>query len=219
MSAPQEYKKQQCRLYRYPLHFMLGAGNGYQFPDDTGAEIAFVGRSNAGKSSAINTLTGQRSLARTSKQPGRTQQVNFFRINDSDQRIVDLPGYGYAKVPERLRQAWRPLMEAYFLKRQSLRGLIIIIDIRRGIASGDELILDWCCQAQLPGHILLTKSDKLSKAAASAALHGTRKMLVDSPAITVQTFSSLKRTGLDEAYQTIESWFATATESNAASDA
>ncbi len=188
---------------------MLGAGNAYQFPEDCGSEIAFVGRSNAGKSSAINTLTGQRSLARTSKQPGRTQQVNFFQIGDSDQRIVDLPGYGYAKVPERLRRAWRPLMEAYFLKRQSLRGLVIIVDIRRGIASGDELILDWCRQAQLPGHILLTKSDKLSKAAASATLHTTRKMLADAPDISVQTFSSLKRSGLEEAHRTIEDWLQT----------
>ena len=191
-----------------PLRFMLGAGHRRQFPDDRGAEVAFVGRSNAGKSSAINVLTGQRSLARTSKQPGRTQQINFFQIGASERRIVDLPGYGYARVPERVRRAWRPLIEGYLLNRRCLRGLVVLVDSRRGLMDGDELILDWCLEAGLPAHVLLTKCDKLSKSAAASALHGLRKALADHPSISVQTFSSLKRTGLEEAGRVIEAWLA-----------
>lgn len=185
---------------------MLGAGDVRQFPPDSGSEIAFVGRSNAGKSSAINALTGQRSLARTSKRPGRTQQINFFRIGQHDERIVDLPGYGYARVPEGMRRAWRPLIEGYLFGRHSLRGIIVVVDIRRGLTDGDELILGWCLEAGLPAHILLTKSDKLSKSVAAASLHAIRQAIADHPGITVQTFSATKRSGLDEAGEIIEGW-------------
>ncbi len=193
-------------LARQPLQFMLGAGQRRQFPDDSGTEVAFVGRSNAGKSSAINCLTGQRSLARTSKRPGRTQQINFFRIGGTDRRIVDLPGYGYARVPERVRQAWRPLIEDYLLQRRSLRGLVVLVDCRRGLSAGDELILDWCLEAGLPAHVLLTKCDKLSKSLAGTALLGVRKALAGQPTLGAQLFSSPKRLGLDEAQRVIEGW-------------
>ncbi len=195
-------------LARQPLHFILGAGQRRQFPDDSGAEVAFVGRSNAGKSSAINVLTGQRSLARTSKRPGRTQQINFFQVGTSERRIVDLPGYGYARVPERVRLAWRPLIEGYLLNRQCLRGLVVLVDSRRGLTPGDELILDWCLEAGLPAHVLLTKCDKLSKSAAASVLLGLRKALADHPSITAQSFSSPKRIGLEQASRVIEDWLA-----------
>ncbi len=193
-------------LARLPLQFMLGAGHRRQFPEDIGAEVAFVGRSNAGKSSAINCLTGQRTLARTSKRPGRTQQINFFRIGETDRRIVDLPGYGYARVPERLRRAWRPLIEGYLMNRRSLRGLVVLVDCRRGLTSGDEVIVDWCLRAGLPAHVLLTKCDKLGKSAAASALLGARRALADHPSIGVQLFSSPKRIGIDKASRIVEDW-------------
>jgi len=181
----------------YPhIEFMTSANRASQFVADQGNEVAFAGRSNAGKSSAINTITARRGLARTSKTPGRTQLVNFFEI-EPDQRLVDLPGYGFARVPEAMRRHWRALMEAYFEGRESLAGLFVVMDCRRPLRDFDLQMLSWAEYKRCPAHVLLTKADKLSRGKASAALHATRRELGDS--ITVQLFSALKSTGVDEA--------------------
>jgi GTP-binding protein len=171
---------------------------------DTGYEVAFAGRSNAGKSSAINALTGQKSLARTSKTPGRTQQIVIFEI-DEHRRIADLPGYGYAKVPERLRTHWRHLMQAYLEQRRSLRGVVLVMDIRHPLRAFDEQMLAWCTATGVPCHVLLTKADKLSRGPARATLQQVRKSL---PAgATAQVFSAQKREGLAELIDCLDGWY------------
>lgn len=167
-----------------------------QFVVDRGREVAFAGRSNAGKSSAINAITGRRGLARTSKTPGRTQMVNFFELGH-DIRLVDLPGYGFAKVPATVRNRWRHLMESYFAGRRSLSGLILVMDCRRPLLEGDRQMLAWAAGAGCPVHVLLTKADKLSRGRASAALQGVRRELGDGA--SAQLFSALKGTGVEEA--------------------
>ena len=163
--------------------YLTSANYSRQFVADSG-----TGRSNAGKSSAINRITGRKALARTSKTPGRTQLVNFFGLGE-DARLVDLPGYGFAKVPESMRRHWRTLMESYFSGRRSLVGLFIVMDCRQ--------MIDWAEAAGCPVHVLLTKADKLSRGKAATALHGARREL--GPVASVQLFSALKGTGLDEA--------------------
>ncbi len=189
---------------------MLGAGDARQCPEDSGYEIAFVGRSNAGKSSAINTITGRKALARTSKQPGRTQQINFFQIGNSEdaeqRRLADLPGYGYAKVPTRIKKEWGRLIGDYLHGRESLMGMVIVVDCRRGIGDYDQMLIDWCCETGLAYHVLMTKADKLSKSAAGAELVKVRRTHGDDPLMTVQIFSSLKRTGLDTARARVSEW-------------
>ena len=181
----------------YPhIEFMTSANRPNQFVADSGREVAFAGRSNAGKSSAINTITARRKLARISKTPGRTQLINFFELQP-DQRLVDLPGYGFAKVPEAMRKHWRELMTAYFERRQSLAGLFVVMDCRRPLRDFDLQMMAWAEHRECPAHVLLTKADKLSKGKASAALHSTRRELGDSA--TVQLFSALKSIGVDEA--------------------
>jgi GTP-binding protein len=181
----------------YPrIEFMTSANRPNQFVADSGREVAFAGRSNAGKSSAINTITARRGLARISKTPGRTQLINFFEL-ESDQRLVDLPGYGFAKVPEAMRRHWRELVTAYFERRQSLAGLFVVMDCRRPLRDFDLQMMAWAEHRECPAHVLLTKSDKLSRGKASAALHSTRRELGDSA--TVQLFSALKKTGVEEA--------------------
>lgn len=175
-------------------------------PLDAGAEVAFAGRSNAGKSSALNCITGQKALARTSKTPGRTQQINFFRLTD-ELRLVDLPGYGYAKVPRAMKEKWQRNLSKYLRSRNSLRGLILLMDCRHPLTDYDQNMLSWCAEAGLPTHILLTKSDKLKRGPAASALLQTRKRLPEIHAeATIQLFSSLKKTGLDEAKQVLASW-------------
>ncbi|VAW75387.1 GTP-binding protein EngB [hydrothermal vent metagenome] len=175
-------------------------------PEDTGAEVAFAGRSNAGKSSALNTLTGQRALARTSKTPGRTQQINFFAL-DSGQRLVDLPGYGYAKVPQAMKDKWQRSMANYLQSRGSLRGLIMLMDCRRPLTDYDQQMLRWCAGADLSVHVLLTKSDKLKRGPAASSLLSVRKRLAEfHPHASVQLFSSLKKTGVDEARSMLDNW-------------
>lgn len=176
--------------------YLTSAADAEGFVDDRGAEIAFAGRSNSGKSSAINVITGQKRLARTSKTPGRTQMVNFFRLDES-RRIVDLPGYGYAKVPEKVRRQWRTLMEAYFGRRASLTGLVIVMDVRRPLTEYDAQMLDWAVARECAVHVLLTKADKLSRGAAGNTLLGVRRDLAE--VATVQLFSALSRAGVDEA--------------------
>lgn len=166
-----------------------------QLIPDEGIEIAFAGRSNAGKSTAINRLTRQRSLCKTSKTPGRTQLINFFTI-DEQHRLVDLPGYGYAKVPEKLRRHWNTVLARYLLERQSLKGLVILVDIRRGLTD-----LDWglinLVESNLPIHILLTKADKFKQGARNKTLVSTKKQL-EGEGISVSCFSALNGFGLEE---------------------
>ena len=181
--------------------FLLSAAAAGQFPPDRGAEVAFVGRSNAGKSSAINAIVRRQGLARTSKAPGRTRLLNFFELAPL-QRIVDLPGYGYASAPAVERRAWGPLIEA-LRSRGSLRGLFVIVDARRGIGAGDETLLEWAA----PGHrvhVLLSKADKLSRSEAAQALRTAQAALRGRA--TVQLFSALAKTGVEEAQCTLAQW-------------
>lgn len=176
-------------------------------PSDEGLEVAFAGRSNAGKSSAINTLTNQNSLARISKTPGRTQMLNFFAINEQH-RFVDLPGYGYAKVPEAIKKQWHALMESYLSDRKSLCGIILVMDVRHPLTEFDWQMVEWCQYRQLPLHILLTKSDKLTYGAAKNTLLQVTKELkeVNFP-VTIQLFSALKKVGIDEVHRALDHLF------------
>jgi GTP-binding protein len=186
--------------------FLISAGQPRQFPQGDGAEVAFAGRSNAGKSSAINTLCGNKSLAKTSKTPGRTRLINFFSL-DQHRRLVDLPGYGYAKVPDKTKREWEQLMEAYLQQQRTLRGLIIIMDIRHPMKDFDWQMLEWCHYYQLPAHVLLTKADKLKRGAQQNSLLAVRKILKDSGSdATVQIFSALKQTGLEELVARLNQW-------------
>ncbi|MEZ5563991.1 MAG: ribosome biogenesis GTP-binding protein YihA/YsxC [Gammaproteobacteria bacterium] len=182
--------------------FLTSAARAEQFLADDGAEVAFAGRSNAGKSSAINCLVGRRNFARTSKTPGRTQLINFFALTGS-QRLVDLPGYGYARVTDAMREHWRRLLQQYFDGRRSLTGLMVVVDSRRGIGDFDQQMLEWGMALQCSCHVLLTKADKLSRLEAAAALHTAEQVLgswQDSTSdITVQLFSATTRLGLGEA--------------------
>jgi GTP-binding protein len=184
--------------------YWLSAHKIAQLPEDEGIEIAFAGRSNAGKSSAINVITGQRSLARTSKTPGRTQQIIFFKLDES-RRLVDLPGYGFAKVPLAIKQHWQKTLERYLQTRRSLRGLILMMDVRHPLTEFDQQMLNWCSLSNMPVHVLLTKADKLSHGKGSAALQQVRNHL--SGEMSVQLFSALKRVGIDEARRRLNEWF------------
>lgn len=186
--------------------FIKSASLVEQCPLDEGAEVAFAGRSNAGKSSALNTLTRAR-LARTSKTPGRTQLINFFGLDD-DHRLVDLPGYGYAKVPLELKEHWKLHLDAYLTQRNSLAGVVLVMDIRHPLSPFDRMMLEWADMTGLPVHILLSKSDKLSFGAAKGVLlkvQNTVRQEFGNRA-TVQLFSSPKRQGIDEAHSVLESW-------------
>ena len=189
--------------------FITSAPSLKQCPDDVGCEVAFAGRSNAGKSSAINTLTRNKNLARTSKTPGRTQMINFFQLGE-DQRLVDLPGYGYAKVPVTMKAQWDRHMAEYLQARKSLGGLILLMDIRHPLQDYDRQMLNWAAQAGLPVHILLTKSDKLKRGPAQSTLLKVESFLREmDPGITlltVQTFSSLKKLGLPELEAQLNHW-------------
>ena len=182
--------------------YILSAHLNSQLPPDDGAEIAFAGRSNVGKSSAINAITNQNGLAKTSKTPGRTQQINFFEL-DNDFKLVDLPGYGYAKAPEQLRAHWGEFISQFMLTRKSLRGLVLPMDIRRPLTDLDQRMLDLCWESALPVHILLTKADKISRGKGLGVLKQVDNALGDTPQTTVQLFSSLKRTGVDQAREQI----------------
>lgn len=184
--------------------YVISAHQLRQLPEDTGYEVAFAGRSNAGKSSAINTLTEQKSLARTSKTPGRTQQIVIFDL-DEKRRIADLPGYGYAKVPEKLKAHWQQVMQKYFELRQCLRGVVLVMDIRHPMKPFDEQMLAWCSASGVPCHVLLTKADKLKRGPAQAALHKVRKALPDGA--TVQVFSAKNRDGMNLLVERLDQWY------------
>ncbi len=184
--------------------YVLNAHELKQLPKDEGIEVAIAGRSNAGKSSAINALTDQKSLARTSKTPGRTQQIVIFDL-DENRRIADLPGYGFAKVPLKLKAHWRSVMARYFQTRTCLRGVVLVMDIRHPMKEFDQQMINWCEAAGTPCHILLTKADKLKRGPAQSALLMVRRSL---PAIaSAQVFSSTKKTGLDELVDKLSDWY------------
>jgi len=186
--------------------FLLSTPDNRRAPADEGAEVAFAGRSNAGKSSALNAITSQRSLARTSKTPGRTQLINFFALDDQT-RLVDLPGYGYAKVSRSLKNEWQRNLSFYLESRRSLRGLILLMDIRHPLKEFDRQLLAWCHQAQLACHVLLTKSDKLKRGPAKAALLQVSKQLGEyHPEATVQLFSAKTPAGIDEVHAVLDQW-------------
>ena len=186
--------------------FQISAAKVDQCPDDMGHEVAFAGRSNAGKSSALNTLT-HASLARTSKTPGRTQLLNFFRLDD-ERRLVDLPGYGYAKVPIPLKLHWQKHLEAYLGSRESLRGLILMMDIRHPLTEFDQMMLDWSAASEMPMHILLTKADKLAFGAAKNALLKVQQEIHKGwgDRVSIQLFSAPKRMGIEEAQMVLAEW-------------
>lgn len=192
----------------HQARFLKSAQTVEQCPPDEGYEVAFAGRSNAGKSSAINRLTGQRSLARTSKTPGRTQLLNFFEL-DEERRLVDLPGYGYAKVDKQTRQQWQHHLDDYLARRACLAGLVLLMDIRHPLKDFDRLILDWSAQAGMPLHLLITKADKLKFGAAKSTLLQVRKTLKDHPApLSAQLFSATNGSGCDEAWRQLGTWLA-----------
>ncbi|WP_434353505.1 ribosome biogenesis GTP-binding protein YihA/YsxC [Psychrobacter sp. HD31] len=198
--------KTQYQKVIQQTEFLLSAPTFKLCPDDTGLEIAFAGRSNAGKSSAINALTNQRQLARSSKTPGRTQMINFFTIAE-DKRLVDLPGYGYASVPEEMKRKWQIELEEYLVERKSLTGLVLLTDIRHPLKYFDEQMLHWAKDGGLPVHILLTKADKLKYGAQKNALLKMQKELkkLDLPC-TIQLFSALKKQGIDELTTVMGNW-------------
>ena len=183
--------------------FLTSARQPAQFPSDSGREVAVAGRSNSGKSSAINALVGRRNLARTGKTPGRTQLINFFGVGE-DRRLVDLPGYGYARVPDAVRQHWRRLLEAYFRRRRSLAGLLVTVDVRRGLKDLDWVMLEWALASGVPATVLLTKADKLSR---SAARSRHLKISGELPeGVKARLFSAPKRLGVDEVRRDLTHW-------------
>ncbi len=193
-------------LYRQAV-FLTSAAKLSQTPPDEGFEVAFAGRSNAGKSSAINTLCDQKSLARTSKTPGRTQLLNFFSI-DEERRIVDLPGYGYAKVAESIKRDWQGALATYLEQRKCLKGLMLMMDIRHPLKDYDLQMLDWAGHIELPVHVLLTKADKLKNGPAKSTVLKVRTELKKRDgSFTVQAFSSLKKSGVGEAHAKLDEWF------------
>ena len=186
--------------------FIQSASEIENAPPDQGWEVAFAGRSNSGKSSAINALTGSRKLARTSRTPGRTQLINFFALSDS-QRLVDLPGYGFAKVPLAVKKKWNQQLERYLQYRESLRGLVMLMDIRHPLTDPDKQMLGWVVAANMPVHILLTKADKLKRGPAQNTLLSVRGEVADhAELVSVQCFSSLKPQGVDELGKQINLW-------------
>ena len=193
----------------YQCEYVLSAHLLSQLPAESGPEVAFAGRSNAGKSSAINAITNQKALARVSRTPGRTQSINFFRV-DHQCSIVDLPGYGFAKVPARMRREWDKALEHYLVSRQTLRGLFLVMDIRHPLQKLDWQIIHWTASSNLGLHILLTKADKLSKGAANSQLLAVQKALEEQNIeATLQLFSSLKKLGIDDAHSILDLMFST----------
>jgi len=194
----------QNQYYRQ-AHFLISANTAKQFPQG-GVEIAFAGRSNAGKSSVINTLCDNKGLARISKTPGRTRLINFFNLDD-DHRLVDLPGYGFARVPLAIKKQWEALMAQYLSEQTSLQGLVIIMDIRHPLNDYDQQMLHWCMHYQLPVHILLNKADKIKRNAQQQGLQQVRKQLKQEHIeASVQAFSALKKTGLETLVDKLDDW-------------
>lgn len=198
-------------MNQHPLyqkaHYLKSAPNLSHCPEDQGYEVAFAGRSNAGKSSALNVICSQKSLARTSKTPGRTQMINYFQL-DEQRSLIDLPGYGFAKVNVNVKRVWEAGLSDYIEQRQALKGLVLMMDVRHPLQPLDVLMLDWCAELKLPIHILLTKADKLSRNQANQAwLQLTNHLKAHYPLASAQLFSSLNKQGLEQAWQKLDSWF------------
>lgn len=204
MSSPLD-KATVCSRLLHRSSFMVSATSARDCPPDRGIEIAFAGRSNAGKSSALNALVQQGSLARTSKTPGRTQLINFFAI-DEGRRLVDLPGYGYAKVSADVQSRWKQGLEDYFENRESLAGIVLVMDIRHPLTDFDQMMLDACQHRGLPVHCLLTKADKLSRGAVANAVLAVQKELRHWPGASAQAFSATAKTGIDQAWTLLGDW-------------
>lgn len=187
--------------------YLTSAAELGQLPEDVGVEVAFIGRSNAGKSTALNTITGIRGLARTSQTPGRTQMINLFAL-DETHRLVDLPGYGYAKVPRVVRERWVENTNTYLKTRRCLQGLVLVMDIRHPLKDADQRLIDWTVTCDLPIHVLLTKADKLKPGAQRRVLREVSDFLQGKygDVVTVQIFSSQNRHGLDTVQEKLDEW-------------
>jgi GTP-binding protein len=197
---------QHMKNHYQQTRFLLGTPDMRGAPADSGAEVAFAGRSNAGKSSALNIITGQRALARISKAPGRTREINFFVVRDN-LRLVDLPGYGYAKVSRSVQKQWQQNIARYLETRHSLCGVFLLMDIRHPLKEFDQLVLRWASAADLPAHVILTKADKLKRGAAKSALLQVKRQLQELHAgSSLQLFSSLTRDGADTARAKLDDW-------------
>jgi len=191
-------------LYQHS-HFLKAATNLEHCPDDTGIEVAIVGRSNAGKSSVVNTICGRRALARVSRSPGRTRELLFFELQP-ERRLVDLPGYGFAKAPAAQTQKWPAMIEGYFAGRDSLRGVLIVMDCRHPLQSLDEYMLNFCAELGLPAHVLLNKADKLAHGKSRQCLMDVRKRLPEG--VSVDLLSCLKQTGQEALRDHLDHWLA-----------
>ncbi|MCC8367258.1 YihA family ribosome biogenesis GTP-binding protein [Xenorhabdus sp. PB61.4] len=194
--------------YNYHMtHFVTSAPDIRHLPPETGIEVAFAGRSNAGKSSALNALTRQKSLARTSKTPGRTQLINLFQVEEGV-RLVDLPGYGYAQVPEEMKLKWQKALGEYLQKRECLQGLVVLMDIRHPLKDLDMQMIEWAVVMQVPVMVLLTKADKLASGARKSQLNKVRQELAFLEGnIQIEYFSALKKIGIDKLEQKLDTWF------------
>jgi GTP-binding protein len=198
-------KAQLPEILRNP-EFLLGAAEPHQFPQDEKIEIAFAGRSNVGKSSAINAIANRRKLARTSKTPGRTQQINFFSLGE-DARLVDLPGYGFAQVPLAIKNKWQKAIQNYLAERKNLVVLVLLMDIRHPLTDLDQQMVDWACESELPTQILLTKADKLKRGkAAAAVLQVEKRLSTMGGQFAVEPFSSLNYTGVSQMRSQMAEW-------------
>lgn len=202
MAAPNPFARAQ---------YLLAAHNYRQLPTDGGFEVAFAGRSNAGKSSALNALCQQNALARVSKTPGRTQQLVFFGLPPHENKyLVDLPGYGYAKVPQELQAHWQAFLDGYFGSRDALRGLVVVMDVRHPLKDYDRQMLGYAMRRGLPAHVILTKADKLSRGAGGNTLHAVRMELsrAFADSVSVQLFSGESKQGVDELRSVVAGWLA-----------
>lgn len=197
----------EIKLNYHKTHFLTSSPNIKLLPEDSGIEIAFAGRSNAGKSTALNALTGQKSLARTSKTPGRTQLINLFEV-EPQCKLVDLPGYGYAAVPEQMKLQWQKSLGEYLQKRRCLAGLVVLMDIRHPLKDLDQQMVDWAVSANLPVLILLTKADKLSQSARAKQVKMVREAILPFQGdIQVEAFSALNKIGIAQLAQKLDHWF------------
>ena len=196
------------KLNYHKTHFLTSAPNIRAIPADEGIEIAFAGRSNAGKSTALNALTNQKNLARTSKTPGRTQLINLFEVENGC-KLVDLPGYGYAAVPEQMKIQWQKSWGDYLQHRQCLAGLVVLMDIRHPLKDLDQQMIDWAVSAELPVLLLLTKADKLSQSARSKQVKMVREAILPFQGdIQVEAFSAQSKLGIDKLAGKLDGWFA-----------
>ncbi|MFU2089707.1 ribosome biogenesis GTP-binding protein YihA/YsxC [Avibacterium avium] len=197
----------EIKLNYHKTHFLMSAPNIRVLPEDSGMEIAFAGRSNAGKSTALNALTNQKNLARTSKTPGRTQLINVFEV-EPFYKLVDLPGYGYAAVPEQMKIQWQKALGEYLQKRECLGGVVILMDIRHPLKDLDQQMIEWAVSADLPVLLLLTKADKLSQSAVSKQVKMVREAILPFQGdVQVEAFSALKKQGIDKLARKLDSWF------------